>query len=133
MGVADDPLTVDQHLGGHPAQLEQRDFLTIAFQNGVMGIRESPEGDGVIRPVALKALGAFRSHDEHVAVGGLEGLGGPAQLRQVVLAEGSGKAAVEDEQDDAAAVVGQTGGLAVHVGQLEIGSGLVQFNSGHKM
>ena len=95
--VADPARLVHHDLSRHPAQLEELDLLSVALEDGVLGIGKAGEGKPVFLPVTREGLGPFRSHDNDLGPPGPKLLVSLAQLRHVPTAERSGEASVEDE------------------------------------
>jgi len=123
MDEAHHPTSIDDHLGGHAAKLEQVDFLTVLFQHAGPWIGQTDEGQFVVLPEGCKSAGVLRAKDDDLRVTFFEFLKVLAQLRHVPLAKGSGKTAIEDQNNVALTFeIGKTDLVAVKIVQCEIGS-----------
>jgi hypothetical protein len=54
VSVADPALLVHDHLGGHPPQLEEVDFLSVQLLHTVFGVGRPDERQLLLRPVRRK-------------------------------------------------------------------------------
>ena len=118
---------VNQHLGRHPAQLEQVHFLPVKLQHTRIRVGQADERQRMFGEVGRKRPGVFgANHDDFdVARDKLAVI--LAQLRHVRAAERSSEGANEDQQDVlVTAEIGQTDGVAAIVGQAEVGRDLVE-------
>ncbi len=99
MNEADYPLPVDDHLGGHPTQLEQVNLLPIQLQYAGLWIRQPSERKIVFAPVGRKSPLIFWTdhHDARLALDKF--LIVLAQLRHMPLAEWSDEPSVEYKQE----------------------------------
>ena len=89
---------VNYYLGGHAPQFEQVDFLSVQFQHTGPGIGQADEGQRFFFEVGSEGFCIFRSHNHNFDITFNKFLMILAQLRHMLLAEWSGKCAVEDQQ-----------------------------------
>ncbi len=122
MSIVDQPehaAAVDEHLGRHSSQFEYTDLLPVEIKDSMVGIGQADERQFFPGPIFLKCGRIFRTNDHNHAVVPNKIRVILAQLRQVPAAEGSEKAAIEDEQDIVSTnKIGQS-----HHGAVEIGKG----------
>ena len=90
---------INDHLGWHASQLKQVDFLPIQLEHTGLRVGQAGKGQVILAPVRFKSPGIFRSHDKHLRLPFYEFLIVMAQLRHMLAAEGSGKSAIENQQD----------------------------------
>lgn len=127
-----DPIFIDGDLGGHAPKLEEVYFLPVALQDRVAGVGQANEWQGIGFPVQRKCQTVFRSNHQDHGVLFCEFVVILAQLRHVPSAEGSEKAAIENEQDVLLQVkICEADLIAVEIGQCEIGGGFVEFSTTH--
>ncbi len=88
---------VDQYLGGHAAQFEQVDFLSVEFQDAGFWVGQADEGQGFFFEIGSKGFGIFRANHDNFYITGNEFLIILTQLRHMLLAKWSGKSAVENQ------------------------------------
>lgn len=89
---------VNQHLGGHAAQLEQVDFLSVELEHAGFGVGQANKGQGFFLSVGCKTLGIFGSDHYDGNIAGYKLVIVLAQLRHLFLAEWSDKGAIENQQ-----------------------------------
>lgn len=131
MNVAHYSLRIDDRKGGHPAQTEKSDLLSVKVCNPVGRIGTTGKGHIVSIPVSPEIPGIFRAKDENLGVELLEFTVVPAQLRHMAVAEGSGKSAVEDQHHAfLTQKIPETYCLSIAVIDGEIRCGSVQLNHG---
>jgi hypothetical protein len=112
---------IHDHLGGHPSQLEQVDFLPIQLQHARLWIWQAGKRQVMLAEIDLKCSGILRPDDNHAGLPFFKFSEVLAQLRHMQLAEGSGKPAVEDEQHvGLASKINEADGLASEILQAEI-------------
>lgn len=89
---------INKHLRGKSTQLERLDLLSIQPLNDVFRIRYPDKRQIFLQPVFLKKFGFLRSDNDYFCIRFYEVLIIPAQLRQILAAEWSGKSAIENQQ-----------------------------------
>ena len=94
-----DAFLVDDGLGWHSAELEQLNFLPVAFQHSVFRIGQAQKGQAVFAEVLGEVLGTVGTDDQDGHTSLVELIICLAQLRHVLAAERSHEAAIEYEQD----------------------------------
>ncbi len=87
---------VYDYLGRHSPQLEQVDFLPVQLEYAGLRVGQANEGQVILLPVCCEGFVLFRTEDDHLCLPLDEFLVILVQLRQMLLAERSGKTAVED-------------------------------------
>lgn len=123
---------VDDHLCGHASQLEKVNFLPVQLQHAGFRIGQTGKWQIVFLPVGGERLSIFRANHNDFGPAVLEFLMVLAQLHHVPLAEWSGKAAVENEQNiRPPAKIGQSDRFAPEIFQRKIGCRGVQSNFRH--
>ena len=88
---------INDHLGGHPAKLEEIDFLPIQLQDARLRVGQSDEWQVILFPVFRKSFPVFRSNHHNDGLPFIKLIVVQAQLRHVFLAEGSGEPTVENQ------------------------------------
>ena len=123
---------VNDDLSGKTTELEEFDLLAVKFQNPVFGIGQTDELQIFLFPVFLECFGVFRTGHENFRIQFCEFFIIPAQLRHVRAAEGSNKAAVENEHNVFFVdIAGKGYALAVEIIQRKIRRLNIQVDSGH--
>ena len=120
MLVADLAGFIDHHQGRDTTQFEQIPFLPIKVGNGVMRVRQANEGQVMLPPIGFKGLGIVRPDHDYLGLPPGKFRVILAQLRHVPAAVGSGKAAVENQDDILALKIRQAHPAAVDIGKLEV-------------
>jgi hypothetical protein len=115
------PVSIDDHLSGHAAELEQVHFLTVLLEHAGLGVWQPNEGQVVFTPVPLKGFGVFRANHHYFRAPLNKLWIVLAQLRHMLLAERSNKSAVENQDDmRLAPALGQAHRVTPEIGQGEI-------------
>jgi hypothetical protein len=89
---------VYQHLGGHPAKLEDFDLLPVQFQDSVFGIGQASEWQAVFAKIFSKRFLVFGAEDENGRIPFYKFIMVLTQLRHMLLAKRSHKPPVKDQQ-----------------------------------
>ncbi len=132
MDKAGNPSAINDHLRRHAAQLEQVDFLTVQLENAGGGIWQANKRQFMLLPIFTEGSGVFRSNHDDLSVPAGKFFKVTAQLRHMPLAEWSGKAAVENQQNIVfAEEVGEGDRFPAKVGKRKIRGGRIQSNNGH--
>lgn len=105
MDIADPSFRIDDHLGGHPPQLEDIDLLAVQFQNRMLRIRKTDKRKIVLFKVLGEPVRRFRSDDHNNGIFFNEPLVFLAQLRHVLAAEGSEESPVHHQENEAASKI----------------------------
>lgn len=99
MHVPCNALPVNDHLSGHTPKLEKVYLLAVKLQYTGLRVRQTDKRQVVLRKVSGKSLFVFWTDHKDGGFPLNKILKVLAQLRHVLLAEWSGKAAVEYQQD----------------------------------
>ena len=97
MNKPDYTIFINDHLGWHPAQLKEVNFLTVKFENRGMRIRQPDKRQFIFLPVSLKRLRIFRTNNDNLRISIFKFLVVLTQLRHMPLAKWSHKSTVEDQ------------------------------------
>ena len=126
------PGFIYDHLCGHAPELEQVDFLTVELEHAGLGVRQADEGQIVLAEIGLEGLGVFRPHHNDLGLPAGKFLVVLAQLRPMLLAEGSSESAVEHQQDIGLSFkIRKLDSLSLKICQGKIGCGGVEGYFGH--
>lgn len=122
--VAHDAGFIYDEEGRHASHFEQADFLVVGVGDGVFRVGKPNEGDGFGFPVALESVGTIGPDAQDFRVTRGKGRVVLAQAGEVCAAVGSHEAARKDQHHMlCAAKIGEADGVAVGVGEGEIGGG----------
>lgn len=126
MDKSGDPFAIDDHLRGHPPELEEIDLLSVKFEDAGSWVGQTDKRQIIFAPVGSESSVIFRTDHDNFGLAVHKFLKVMAQLRHMPLAEWSGKAAVEDDQDVVcSAEIGELNGFTPEIIEGEIGSGQV--------
>lgn len=121
MHSADDAFGINEHLGWHPTELEEFDFLAVAFGDRIFGIGQTDKRNGFLFPVFPESCLFFRADDQNFDVLFRQLVRFIAQLRHVPSAERSNKTPVENKQDVSfASELRKRDELPMNIRQIEI-------------
>lgn len=84
-------------------------------------------------PILLKCRSIFGTHYNNQGISRFEGLRRLTQLRHVLAAKGSSKAAVEDQQQVIAALIAELKGIPIRIGKLKVRRRGVDLNFWHHL
>jgi hypothetical protein len=130
---AHNALFVDDQLGRHAAEFEDLDLLTEQFKNCVAGVGQTNEVKIFFLPILLKCRSIFGTHHHDQGISRFEGLRRLTQLRHVLAAKGSSKAAIEDQQQVIAALIAELKGIPIRIGKLKVRRRGVDLNFWHRL
>jgi hypothetical protein len=97
--VAGRSLLIHDHLGWHPPELEEVDFLTEQLQDAPFRIRQTGIRQAFFLPIRPEFLSIFRTYYQDNRLLFHELIVILAQLRQMPTAVRSGEAPVKDQKD----------------------------------
>jgi len=120
------------HLSGHATKFEEVHFLSVKFQDSMRWVRQTDKGQIILLPVVQEGCCIVGTDHYNFGILCCEFVIILAQLRHVLLAEGSEKSAVENEENILFVLkIGQVDFASCEIGQREIWSGLVEFGAAH--